>query len=468
MSRKCFTFAPTPSKMTVIEREGGLRVKTQLASVFEPVSLYPLVAFRLAFGAAMAMWSIYMLISGAVSAFFIEPDFFFSYNSFEWIKPLPAPGMYIAFILIFISSLLIFAGYYFRIASIAFSLIFAYVTLIDKSAYLSYYYYVLLLAFMLSVSPANRLFSIDLLRKPSLRVDYVPRWSILAFKIQVALVFVFAGMAKLNSDWLFEGRPVNIWLNQLSEKGLIPIPEFLTTGFFPILLSWALIMFDFMIPHFLLDRKTAKGAVLAVVIMQIVAIFLFPSGFFPVLTAFSCLIFLPESLVNSFLSRIAYFLYDIFEFRGEVFNHGGAFLLQYRKKRLFPFLLALFFSIQILLPVSLFLNWGSNRWADSAFRFSWDIRLHNKNGQVDFLLTNNDSGQSSKIALENYLTPHQIKIMAEDPSLIKQFADFLISNKRITVSGSNYTMKANAVISLNGGKPQPLLNYTRNCEKQNP
>jgi hypothetical protein len=466
MSIKCLTFAAIPSQMTITEREGGQTVKSQLASVFEPVSLYPLVAFRLAFGAAMAMWSIYMLVSGAVNAFFIEPDFFFSYSSFAWIKPLPALGMYLAFVLLLFSSLLIFAGYYFRIASIAFTLVFAYVTLIDKSAYLSYYYYVLLLAFMLSISPANRLFSIDLLRKPSLRVDYVPNWSILAFKIQVALVFVFAGMAKLNSDWLFEGRPVNIWLNQLSENGFLAIPEYLTSGFFPIILSWVLIMFDFMIPHFLLDKKTAKGAVLTVVLMQIIAIFLFPSGFFPVLTAFSCLIFLPESLVNRFLSRIAYFLYDVFEFKGEVFNHGGTFLLQYRKKRLFPFLLAMFFSAQILLPVSLFLNWGSNRWADSAFRFSWDIRLHNKTGEVDFFLTDNDSGKSNKIALEKYLTPHQIKIMAEDPSLIKQFADFLISNEDLTAAGRNYTMNANAVISLNGGKPQPLINYTRNSEKQ--
>lgn len=439
------------------EREGVTTIKSRFSAVFEPVSLYPIVAFRLAFGAAMAMWSVYMLVSGAVNSFYIEPDFFFTYPGFDWVKPFPGAGMHTVFIALCISALMISTGYYFRIASVSFTLLFAYITLIDRANYLSYYYYVLLIGFMLSISPANRLFSIDLIRKPLLRVDNIPRWSVLAFKIQVALVFIFAGMAKMNSDWLNEGMPVNMWLQRLSDNGIIPFPESLTTGFFPILLSWALIMFDFIIPHFLLDKKTAAGAVLTVVIMQIIAIFLFPAGFFPVLTAFSCLIFLPERIVNKFLSRVAYFLYDVFEFAGDVFNQGGSFMLQYRKKRLFPFLLLLFFSIQILLPVTLFLNWGSDRWADSAFRFSWDIRMHNKTGEAHFYIIDEENGTSKNIFVKQYLTSHQIKMMSEDPALIKQFADYLISEEIENSNRSNYTVRADATVSLNGRTPQPLF-----------
>lgn len=432
---------------------GKLSDSKLLSRVFNPVSLYPVVALRLGFGAAMGMWALYMTLSGSAFDLFIAPEFYFSYPGFEWLAPPSDFLIYSAFILIFLCSLLIFAGWYFRIASWIFTLAFAYITLLDKASYLSYYYYVLLLGFMLSISPAHRLFSIDLIRKPAIRVDHVPAWLVLAFKIQVALVFIFAGMAKLNADWLFHGMPVNIWIQELSNAGFSFL-QGLEKGITPVLIAWILIMFDFIIPHFLLDQRTSRGAFIIVVLMQLMAIFVFQAGFFPVLTAFSCLIFLPESSIHSFLSRVAYFLYDLFDFKGEVFNPGGSILLQYRKKRLFPMLLAAFFSLQILLPVTLFLNWGSSRWADSAFRFSWDIRVHEKTGNVEFLLQDDASGSSRIIAMKDYLTEHQIRVMAEDPDMIRQFAEHLLAS---SPENDQIRIQANASVSLNGRPPERIL-----------
>jgi hypothetical protein len=435
-------------------KRGDRRTTDGLMSrIFEPVSLYPVVALRLGFGAAMALWSLYMLVSGNAKDLFVEPEFYFSYPGFEWIQPLPDAFLYLIFVLLFVFSVFIFAGMYFRVASIAFTCLFAYLSLLDKASYLSYYYFALLLGFMLCISPAHRLFSIDLIRKPSLRADYVPSWLLLAFKVQVALVFIFAGMAKLNADWLFKGTPVDLWLTQLSLSGL-PLPESLLSGLFPIALSWLLIMFDFIIPHFLLDKRTSAGAFILVLLMQLLAIIIFGAGFFPVLIAFSCLVFLPDNRIHSFLSRVAYFLYDVFDFRGEVFNPGGGILLQYRKRRLFPALLAVFFSLQIMLPVALFLNWGSSRWADSAFRFSWDIRLHEKTGQVVFLLHNDDDKSTRAVNLSDFLTEHQIRVMSEDPSMIRQFGEFLL---RINPDTPGLRVSANATISLNGAPPVTLL-----------
>jgi hypothetical protein len=425
----------------------------RITRVFEPVSLYPVVALRLGFGASMALWTLYMVFSGAVNDLFITPDFHFSYPGFEWVRPLPDSLIYVAFGVLFVSSIMLFAGWHFRWASWIFTLVFAYVTLMDKASYLSYYYFVLLLGFMLSLSPAHRLFSIDLIRKPSIRVDYVPFWLVLAFKVQVALVFISAGMAKLNVDWLFKGMPVNIWIKDLAEQGF----SFLNAaseGSFPIVIAWILITFDFVIPHFLLDKRTSKGAFLLVVLMQILALFVFQAGFFPVLIAFSCLVFLPEDFVHRFLSRVSYFLYDVFDFRGDVFNQGGSIMLQFRKKKVFPVLLAVFFSLQILIPVALFLNWGSRRWADSAFRFSWDIRMHEKTGKVEFFLQDENNGSSATIPMNDYLTVHQIRMMAEDPDMIRQFAEFLLKQN---AANHNIKIHANASVSLNGRPPELLV-----------
>jgi len=436
--------------------EGDKSSFSWLSGLFKPVSLYQLVAFRFAFGLVMSLWAIYMMLSGSVDTLFVQPDFFFSYPKLNWLQPLPTAGMYLCFVLLLITAIMIGAGWYYRFGSLLFTFLFAYITLLDKANYISYYYFVLLLAFMLSISPANRLFSIDHLRKPSLRVDYIPRWSILALQIQVALVFIFAGMAKLNTDWLFEGRPVNIWLSELSVKQGLNFPDFILEGYFPIALSWFLILFDFIIPHFLLDRKTGFGAFIVVMLIQLFALVIFPAGFFPLLTIASCVLFIPDEKIHSLISRVSYFLYDVFGFAGEVFNQGGSIMLQYRKKRLFPALLLLFFGLQILLPVALFLNWGSNRWADSAFRFSWDIRMHEKAAIINFWLTDPSTGIEKPIDLDEYLSEHQQRRMAEDPAMIQQFVNHLMTKLQDS-SVSSPTINAKAVISLNGREAQPLL-----------
>jgi hypothetical protein len=447
------------------DEEAGLnRARNWYSLLFQPVALDPLIAFRVAFGLALALWSVYMLFSGNVYNLFIAPDYFFTYNGFSWIKPLAAAGMYSVFVVLFISSVMIGAGWYFRISTIVFTLLFGYVSLIDQSIYLSYYYYVLLLVIMLCLSPANRLFSIDLIRKPTSRVDFIPRWGILAFQIQVALVFIFAGMAKLNADWLFQGRPMNIWLENLSLAVGLDFPRWMISGWLPVALSWFLILFDFIIPHFLLDKSTSLGAFRMVVLMQIAALIFFPAGFFPVLILFFCTVFLPAERIHRLISGISYLLYDLFQFRGEVFQPGASFMLQYRKKRVFPLVLLLFFAAQIALPISLFLSWGSGRWADTAFLFSWDIRLHEKDAQVQIWSHNPDTDLEQEIDLNKYLAPHQQRRMAESPKMIHQFIHHLRHDGLDSTASPLKRVRAYATISLNGHDPQMLVNQEVNDE----
>ncbi len=434
--------------------------------LFQPVALDPLIAFRVSFGLAMALWSLYMIFSGNVRTFFIEPNYFFTYPGLEWIKPLPALGMYAVFLILFASAIMLGAGFFFRISTLVFTLAFAYISLIDQSNYLSYYYYVLLLSIMLSISPAHRLFSIDLIRKPALRVDFIPRWSILALQIQVALVFIFAGMAKLNADWLFQGRPMNIWLENLSLKSGIAFPDWMLSGTFPVALSWFLILFDFIIPHFLLDKSTSVGAFRMVILIQISALILFPAGFFPILTILSCTVFLPAERIHRLVSGISYLLYDLFHFRGEVFQPGGSYMLQYRKKRLFPAILLCFLSAQILMPVTLFLYWGNGRWTDAAFHFSWDLRLHEKEAKVQIWRTNPNSGQEEEVNINQYLSPHQQRRMAESPDMIRQFIHHLRHDGIDTSARDFEQVRALSTISLNGGAPQPLIDPSTEFPKE--
>ena len=55
--------------------------------------------------------------------------------------------------------------------------------------------------------PANATFSIDNLIKGK---DYkkVPSWTIDSLKLILSIVYIFSGLAKLNSDWLLKAMPL--------------------------------------------------------------------------------------------------------------------------------------------------------------------------------------------------------------------------------------------------------------------
>jgi hypothetical protein len=443
------------------KQNNSMPIIGQFESLFKPVSINPLIIFRVAFGCALFIWATGMLFSGEVYNQYIEPHFFFHYRYFQWLKPLPGPLMYIVFFLLSALAVMIAVGFYFRLSVFSFLSLLCYIILIDKSAYLSYYYFMLLLLVMLFFSPAFRMFSIDILRKPSIRADYVPHWCILAFKLQILAVFYFAGMAKLNSEWLFAGSPVSIWLDRLMIEWGVDMG---TRPFFviSIIISWTLILFDFLLPHFLMDYKTSGKAYVILVIVQLFGFVLFPVGYFPFLMIFSSIIFLRESLINEMISRVSYFLYDIFQFKTEIFKMRGGVMLNYRNKKLFPVLIAIFFSVQIILPVALFLKWGSKKWATSAFQFSWQLFINHKEGNLEAWYYLNDGMTRQNLNLNDYLTEGQKKRMLTDPNLIIQFTEVL--NK--DYSDKNLKLIARATISKNGGGPILLIDSEKSLEQQ--
>jgi hypothetical protein len=418
-------------------------------ALFKPASIYPLVALRLAFGLAMSLWSLYMIFSGKVADVFSQQVVHFPYTGLEWIKPLPFWGMLLVFIVLAITALGMGAGWHYRRMGIVFTLSFAYVSLIDKASYLSYYYYVLIIALMLLVSPAFRLFSIDLIRKPSIRVDFAPVWLLWAFKLQVVMVFFFAGMAKLNSDWLYTGTPVTLWLQDTLQNLGFTATFLSSNAWIGLLLSWFLVLFDFIIPHFLLDSRTSIQAFLLVAFVQLTGIFFLPTGFFPVLVILSCMVFLPSRIIHHFISRISYFLYDVFQFKGDVFTAGGTFMLQYRMRRLFPLLASLFLAFQFVLPVYFYLSWGSFRWASTAFHFSWDIQINHQKNSLSFYKVDKAKGQSEPIAVDHMLSPIQKSSMAADPSMLKQFIGTLKENNP-HLSKPEVEIQAQSCVSFNG------------------
>ena len=70
-----------------------------------PVHIAPLAVLRIAFGGIMLVSVIRFILKGWVSAFYIKPQFHFTFYGFDWVKPLGAAGMYALFALLIISAI---------------------------------------------------------------------------------------------------------------------------------------------------------------------------------------------------------------------------------------------------------------------------------------------------------------------------------------------------------------------------
>lgn len=385
----------------------------------QSVSIAPLVSFRIAFGLITLFSTVRYVAMGWVDTQLVEPVFHFSYFGFDWVEPLPRMGMYAVFFLMALSSVAIALGWFYRIFAAVFFLCFTYVELIDITYYLNHYYFVSIVSFLMVLAPANRHFSIDALRKPEIRQARVERWSILMLKVQIAIVYIFAGVAKINHDWLFEALPLSIWL---PAKTSIPVIGFIFEyEFTAYLFSWIGMLFDTLIILGLVYKPTRWLAYIAVVVFHTLTGILFQIGVFPIVMIFAVTIFFSDRLHEQILEKISHLM----NFRKEQF--GGSSVPKpgsLKRKLLFPFLI-LFFSFQLLFPWRYLLYPGNLFWTEEGYRFSWRVMLMEKAGTATFYVKDGENGREGSVVNHQFLNPHQEKQMAMQPDLILQYAHLL-------------------------------------------
>ena len=85
-----------------------------LHRIGRPVDGASLAVFRMAVGALM-LWEMSRFFRyGWIDAQFVEPKFHFTFYGFEWIRPLPANGMYVVFGILSVAAIGVFLGLFYR------------------------------------------------------------------------------------------------------------------------------------------------------------------------------------------------------------------------------------------------------------------------------------------------------------------------------------------------------------------
>jgi hypothetical protein len=101
-----------------------------------------------------------------------------------------------------LDSFALFVGYKYKWAIAAFFLSY-YIELLDKTTYLNHYYFITIISLVLLFFTSKLLFFSGCFKDEKSDLKG-PRWNIDILKLLLAIVYFYAGLAKLNSDWLLE------------------------------------------------------------------------------------------------------------------------------------------------------------------------------------------------------------------------------------------------------------------------
>jgi hypothetical protein len=423
--------------------------------LFKEVSIAPLVMFRIIFGALLVFGSLRFMAKGWVYDMYIQPKMYFGYLGFEWVKPLPGNWMYLPFILFLIGAIGLLLGAFYRFSTIILFLSFTYIELLDKSNYLNHYYFISLMTFLFIFVPANRSFSLDVKWGRVEALNKTSLWTIGVFKFQLAIVYVFAGIAKLEYDWLILAQPLKIWLQ--AHRDMPVFGTLLSKEWVAYFFSWFGCIYDMFIVVFLLLPITRKVAYFFVVVFHFVTWYLLPIGIFPWVMICSTTIFFSEEIHEKWL----YFLKKLTKYSEEV-NES---IIVSKKSTVLMVGISLYVLIQVLVPFRYVLYPGNLFWNEEGFRFSWRVMLMHKEGMATFYVKDRNSGKEIEIRNRDFLSPTQHDQMATQPDMILQYAKFLkqkfmdttlvFGNQKIRLN--NPSVHADVYVSLNGRITQPFV-----------
>lgn len=453
----------------------------------------------------MALSIVRFWANGWIEKLYLEPSFFFSYRYFGWVKPLGG-WTYGLFLVAFVSALMVMVGWKYRLAIVAFFLSFTYIELMDKTTYLNHYYFVSLLSFVLIWLPAADYFSVD---AGGRRNVTIPRWTIDCLKVFVGVVYFYAGLAKLNSDWLLRAQPLAIWLPAKYDIPLLG--DLLQQKWVHFGFAWSGAAYDLLIPFLLLWRPTRLPAFALVVIFHVLTRVLFPIGMFPYIMIVSALVFFDAGVHERIINRLRKIFNLIFLWMSKICQArtqeqkesfgsreaapastaaavGGENDLwinpsdfeKQSKLTTNPFkdlwinpsrfgkqsskiIITLTLLLHFLLPWRYLLHPGELFWTEAGYRFSWRVMLMEKAGYLTYRVEDPVTGHRQVIDPARYLTAFQQKQLATQPDFILEFAHHLAGEYRLA-NGALPAVYVESYVALNGRGSQvyvdPAINLT--------
>jgi hypothetical protein len=396
----------------------------------QPVSGASLAAVRVAVGVVALVSVARLWANGWLVELYAGPTNHLRYPGFAWVPTPGVAGMVVILLVVAATAVGLVTGRCWRIAAALFTICFTWIELIDVSTYLNHYWFLTLLGGLITVGP--------------FRHDVVARLWVWLARAQLAVVYGFAGLAKLHPDWLVDAIPLRLWLPARSEMPvfgpLLAHPEAAWV------LSWAGALFDLAIIPALLWRRSRPWAWPVLVVFHVSTWLLFPIGVFPwLMIAASTVFFEPDwpERITRRLGRSAHFAGDSAPRRARV------------PSRAVTLAAAAWVALMVALPLRHHLIPGDARWTGEGYRFAWNVLLTERGGDVRFRVVDVATGSTWVTTGDDLLTPLQWRVMSSDAELVRQTAHMVAEDWRLR--GYQVQVFADVFVALNGRPPQRLI-----------
>ena len=435
----------------------NLRVK-----LFKPVDASSLAVFRIGFGLIM-LWEVWRYWAyGWIESKYIEPEFFFKYYNFEWVTPWSGDLMYWHYGVTAVLALFITIGFLYRISTVLFFFAFSYIFLLDQAQYLNHIYLVLLVALLLCFLPANRYLAVDAKINPGMKSPTVPLWSIWLIMAQFEVVYIYAGLVKLNGDWL-RLEPLSSWLSSRSDFPVLG--ELFMQDWSVAVAAYGITILHIFGAPLLLFKKTRIYIFCVYACFHTLNHFVFSIGIFPWLTLFATLAFFDPDWPKQVWRYLKSMAGKKQEIKQKI-SQKQLWNTRYWKGQTpatQTFIMAaigVWFAYQVLMPLRHFLYPGNVAWTEEGHRYAWQMKLRSKQGSAVFYVKDADSNREWVVYPSEFLTSRQVRKMAGHPDMILQFAHFLCDKWKMAHNLSNVEVRVKSVASLNGRKFAQMIDHT--------
>lgn len=424
--------------------------------LFTRIDNSALIVFRVFFGFLITCEAWGAIATGWVRRVLVEPQFTFNFIGLDFLQTFPGTGpqMYGWFAVMGVFGVMVMLGFKYRVAIIGYAVMWSMVYLMQKTAYNNHYYLLMLLLWMMAMLPAHKAFSLDARLSESIRDLSMPRWVTLFIILQLWIVYTYASIAKIYPDWLDATVPEIL---MRGKKDYWLIGGVLQERWTHWVISYVGILFDGLIIPALLWKRTRKFAFFISIFFHLFNSIIFQIGIFPYMSlAFTVFFFEPRTIHKLFLKKWKpyYESGEISASESATSSKDSALIIPKNRNFLLS-VFAIYFMIQIALPIRQHFIQDDVLWSEEGHRLSWRMMLRSKAGSVHFTIVDKATGKREALDHTTYLTRSQQRTIRSKPDVIWQFAQHV--KREQAALGKEVEIYVRCKVRVNGRRSKMLI-----------
>lgn len=341
----------------------GTAFRDVVIGLFSPVSVHSIVVLRIAMG-VFVMWQAYNKGVRVFSGYRVA-EYQFTYPFFEWVPVWPEMAKFLA-IVWFISGLLVAIGFCYRASAVFCFVMTLWAYVIPADLYLNHEYMELIFLFLIIFMPAHYRYSIDSFWRSF--PETAPKLHLTVLRIQTEIVLVYAGLVKLNSDWL-QLQPLSNWLEGSKDKIFF---GGIWEHWLPVAIgAYGIILLHIFGAPLLFLKRTRLAVFILYSCFHTINSFIFPIDIFPWMTIACTTLFFDPDWPLQLWRRIAGISAPV----GQGVSTAPTISALTPGRSIALAAAGLWLASQLVIPSRHFLYPGWVDWNDVGTRFSWRMML---------------------------------------------------------------------------------------------